>query len=87
MTTRQMKAAKPNAVYIWPNAHFTYPRELAKHLGRDDLTIVSPNFFSEYKPYSIRRQFVLDHATVLTPFQLDMFEAILQNQAALKDNK
>lgn len=41
-TSRQMVEAPLGAVYVWCNAFRQYPCELARHLGRDDLEIVTP---------------------------------------------
>lgn len=39
-TTQQMKDAPVGAVYVWCNSKTTYPRELARAIGRDDLNVV-----------------------------------------------
>lgn len=41
-TMRQMKDAPRGAVFVWCNAHLSYPRRLAKAIGRDDLLVVVP---------------------------------------------
>jgi hypothetical protein len=43
-TTRAMLAAPHGAVFIWCSPHLDYPTQLAKHLKRDDLKIVSPEW-------------------------------------------
>lgn len=68
-TTAQMRRAPANAVFIWCNVHLDYPRRLAKRLGRDDLTVVSPSWLLN-DSWGISREVVLDHATVLSPAQV-----------------
>lgn len=43
-TSKQMLIAPQRAIFIWVNSDLYYPRELAKKLKRDDLTIVSPSW-------------------------------------------
>lgn len=40
-TTKQLVEAMPNATFIWLNRHLSYPKDLAKALGREDIEIVS----------------------------------------------
>ncbi len=46
-TTRAMLAAPKDAVFIWCNHHLDYLKRLVKHLGRDDLRIVSPEWIED----------------------------------------
>lgn len=46
-TTKAMLAAPKGATFIWVNHHLDYPKRLAKHLGRDDLMIVSPEWIGD----------------------------------------
>jgi len=39
-TTRQMLTAARGSIFVWCNDVLHYPRELARFLGREDLTIV-----------------------------------------------
>lgn len=41
-TRQQLLDAPKGAVYVWPDGNTSYPTELAKKLGREDLRIVSP---------------------------------------------
>ena len=41
-TTKQMIEAPLDACFVWCNDRLSYPRNLAQHLGRSDLTIISP---------------------------------------------
>lgn len=70
-TSRQMKEAPPNAVFVWPNTSLAYPRQLAVHLGRRDLKITSPHYLSNVggdagMPWC---RVVLDHAVQLVTWQ------------------
>lgn len=62
-TSRQMVRAERGAVYVWPNRNLDYPRNLARHLGRDDLEIVSFSWVErgEWRGREIRK-IVVDHA-------------------------
>lgn len=41
-TTQQMKLAPQSALFIWPVANLSYPKDLARNLGRSDLMVVGP---------------------------------------------
>ncbi len=43
ITTRQIKEAPLNAIFVWCNQELTYPAALASRLGRQDLKIVAPS--------------------------------------------
>jgi hypothetical protein len=62
-TTQQMKNAPPFAFYVWPNNQFSYPRDLAKHIGRTDLTIVSAESVSLRTVVGKDRAMIIDHAS------------------------
>lgn len=65
-TTRQMKAAPKGAHFVWVNGQLGYPKDLARKLGRDDLVIVSPDFFVGGRWQGIRfTAIVVDHAAIL----------------------
>lgn len=71
-TTAQMKAAPKGAYYVWPHKAADYARALASHLGRNDLTVVDPAFFSYRErrgKRKLRLKIVIDHACVLTVSQ------------------
>ena len=38
-TTRQMQDAPIESIFVWCNSMVSYPKSLAKHLGRNDLVI------------------------------------------------
>lgn len=65
-TTLQMKAAPQGALYIWPvSGSLAYARDLARHLGREDLQIESGSILERRGERLRGRQFsriVLDHA-------------------------
>lgn len=46
-TTKAMLNAPKGATFIWCNHQLDYPRRLAKHLGRDDLMIVGPEWIED----------------------------------------
>ncbi len=48
-TTRAMLAAPKDAVFVWVDHHFEYPRALAIRLGREDLKIVSPGWLEDMR--------------------------------------
>jgi hypothetical protein len=48
-TTRAMQAAPKGAVFVWVNHHLDYPKALARHLGREDLKIVSPEWIEDHR--------------------------------------
>lgn len=75
ITTEQMKKAPKDAIYVWVNHHFDYPRALARKLGRDDLRVVSPSFLEPFRTDGLLRSIVLDHATILTRRQCEEYEA------------
>lgn len=60
-TTRQMKEAPPDAVYLWCNDRMYYPQSLARDLGRADLRVVSP-YWLEGGCRGWRGPLVIDHA-------------------------
>ena len=60
-TTQQMKAAEQNALYVWPNSNLYYPKELARHIGRPDLRIVSLSSLYDHRHFGERILIVIDH--------------------------
>lgn len=87
ITTEQMKKAPRDAIYVWVNHHFDYPRTLAKKLGRDDVRVVSPSFLASNNLCGLLRPVILDHATVLTRPQREEYEAHCAYCKARFDNK
>ena len=63
-TTQQMRAAPRNAIYVWPTQRsIRYAETLARHLGRNDLTFVTPSFVDpEYLQGLVWWPIVVDHA-------------------------
>ena len=82
-----MRSAKPGSIFVWPNGNLDYPRKLAKSLGRDDLRIVSPSHLRSDELYDRQRSIVIDHATVLTPDQVQVVEEWSAYRKAKRDNK
>lgn len=63
-TSRQMIDAPNEAIYVWPTEDLDYPRDLALHLGRLDLTI-RPRSWLRYGLRGHRRgPVILDHELV-----------------------
>lgn len=66
-TTQQMKEAPRGALFIWCGNQTHYPRALARHLGREDLKIVTLDYLThggaESRPWP---GVVLDHAAQLS---------------------
>lgn len=70
-TTRQMMAAPRDAIFVWPVGRTRdYALDLAKHLGRDDLLITTPENMRRHFEAS-RRPVILDHGCRLTESQLN----------------
>jgi hypothetical protein len=66
-TTAQMLNAPKRAYYIWRDKALAYPRALAEHLGRKDLTIVTADFFSPRsgKGRGLKVPIIIDHDCML----------------------
>lgn len=61
-TTSQIISAPPRSVFVWVNGSLTYPKQLARKLGRLDLQIVGPRWL-EYGWVGVRIPgLVIDHA-------------------------
>lgn len=61
-TTRQMKAAPKDAIYVCPGVGaLFYSRNLAASLGRSDLKMVTLEA-AEHNAIGTRRRIVVDHA-------------------------
>ena len=66
-TSRAMQAAPTRTIYIWCNDRLDYPKQLAHHLKRDDLEIVSPGWLDSDRWRGRRLSgIVVDHAARLT---------------------
>ena len=66
ITTKQMRAAPENAVFVWCTSDLSYPKALAKALGRHDLEIVTPRWLvlRSWRGRDLSG-LVVDHATYL----------------------
>lgn len=60
-TTRQMLDAPKDAIFVWCNGHLGYPLSLARHLGRSDLRIASPQAYEAGRMAGLRNCVVIDH--------------------------
>lgn len=83
LTTKQMKRAKTNAVFIWPtSSSLWYPKKLAAKLGRGDLKIVTPSWLdSESCRARMFSEIIVDHATRLSSKQYDVLDRLLEKLA------
>lgn len=78
-TSRQMRAAQHGATYLWGENHLSYPRDLARHLGRTDLRIVGPEWLRGGNYLGLRSgELVVDHAAHehLTAVQADQLRLV-----------
>lgn len=77
-TTAQMKGALRGAVFVWVNHKLSYPRDLARKIGRDDLEIVSPDWLDRLG-FAGRdlTDIVVDHAAELRGRQYDLWREAL----------
>ena len=61
-----MRDAPAGAFYVWCNRDLGYPRALAQHLGRWDISIVSPGWYERVRrwPGSLPEgtEVIFDHA-------------------------
>lgn len=83
-TTRQIQSAPENALYVWTTCDFRYPRKLAHHLGRDDLTFYPPSALYDMD-YLARKYIgtrvsaiIVDHGVPMTRRMWDTY-TILQD--------
>lgn len=82
-TTRQMQEAHRDAVYIWvAGSPREYARDLARHLGRADLEIVSPEWLDRSRGWRgrILSAVVLDHECRLTSIQWKIYNEVTQRR-------
>jgi hypothetical protein len=62
-TTKQIKNAPENAVFVWCNNHIEYPKRLALDLGREDVRVVRKDWILRPNNYKgMRLEVVFDHA-------------------------
>lgn len=76
-TARQMLSLPKGGYFLWLNGFVQYPKDLAKHLGREDIKIVTPYFLetNDYLQLQIPALRV-DHAFSPTPRQYEALERI-----------
>lgn len=66
LTTQQMKAAPVGSVYVWCNSVTSYPKTLARDLGRKDLQIKPLSWLEPQNVYGHNlASVVIDHAARL----------------------
>lgn len=64
-TSKQMKEAPKNAVYVWLHHDLSYPIMLSRKLEREDLKIVSHYWLSDHKYKGMDLTgVILDHAYI-----------------------
>jgi len=70
-TKRQMVGAPQNAVFVWCNGALSYPKDLARSIGRGDLRIAPPSYLNEPGNHASRltTALVVDHAAQLSDRQ------------------
>ena len=89
-TTAQMKAAAHGATFVWCNDALTYPKDLARGLGRADLRIEPFSAMEDggARLFGRECQIVLDHALTLNDrtqdgmFAVDHINARFAQRAA-----
>jgi hypothetical protein len=61
-TTKQMQDAPQGAAFVWPVwSSISYAKDLARHLGRLDLIIITPSNLRNFRPGQYTA-LVVDHA-------------------------
>lgn len=68
-TTKQIKEAPPNSIYVWLNDHLQIPRRIAENLGRVDIKFYSYGEFQGkvnqlYRGTKGKQNVIFDHATL-----------------------
>jgi hypothetical protein len=79
-TTQQMREAPHGALFVWPVERLHYPRDLARTLRREDLTIVGPAAFRCGGERLFGQRFpaiVIDHACALSAEDWDTYRGLL----------
>lgn len=65
LTSQQMLAAQPGALFIWCNQCLDYPRDLAAKHNRRDLRIISPRQLGDHNLRGLELTgIVVDHAAI-----------------------
>lgn len=71
-TTQQMQAAPHGAIFVWCNNDLSYPRHIARSIGRGDLCIVcAGEDWHRFLGYQLSGGVVIDHAARLDPIARD----------------
>ena len=78
-TTKQMEGAPVGAVFVWVHGNLTYPKTLAREIGREDLEIVGPSWFSggRWRNREITG-LIVDHACWLTEEQHEIVSMVVR---------
>jgi len=72
ITTKQIKNAPKNAIFVWRDGHIYYPMDLANKCNRSDLKIVSPSWLRMEHVKGLRNlEIVVDHSAKLNVEQLE----------------
>lgn|SRR5574340_238644 len=88
-TSIAMLEAPFGSIYVWCNNHLSYPKDLARSLGRSDLQIVSSSWLEPDNVRGLRPDVkcVIDHAFHLFKQSSNAFEALYyieQNEKRFK---
>jgi len=77
ITTKQLKEAPKNSIFIWLDNHLSYPKRLCFDLGRKDIEVVQPSWIeSDRWRGRVFGGIIVDHATILTNKQYDILAEI-----------
>ena len=81
-----MKDAPKGALFVWCNGHLEYPKALARHLGREDLYIISPGQLENPKFRGRELSgIVLDHWTLLNERERLCYRELWNRVILIKD--
>lgn len=85
-TTNQMLHAPKGAVFIWPTASLSYPRQLARAIGRDDLLIKPISWLDPSRLHGIRAVAIVDHSChSLTRENLDALDFLRMRMLSISE--
>jgi hypothetical protein len=75
-TTAQLRDAPPGALFVWCEDSVTYPRMLARQLGRFDIKVIGLSVFCDggEAVRGMRCAVVVDHAARLNAVGLDLLD-------------
>lgn len=69
-TSKQLEQMPKRGLFVWCNDRLDYPKNLCRHLGRQDIQIISPTQLCQERCAGlIFSAVVVDHALRLTPKQ------------------